>query len=82
MRSVLDKIGESFAGDVTTERDWLSEHVEVLPEDRVRPDPEMWAVPMATNNVNLRSPDCGQGAAAQPCRAGEPLSTGGTGTPS
>ena len=33
MRSVLDKIAESLAGDVTIEPDWLSEHVGILPED-------------------------------------------------
>ena len=43
MRSVLDKIAESLEGDVTIEPDWLSEHVGVLPEDRVRIDPEVWA---------------------------------------
>jgi len=42
MRSVLDKIAESLAGDITIEPDWLSEHVGVLPEDRVRIDPEVW----------------------------------------
>ena len=35
MRSVLDKIAESLEGDVTIEPDWLSEHVAILPEDRV-----------------------------------------------
>ena len=43
MRSVLDKIAESLAGDITIEPNWLSEHVDVLPEDRVRIDPEVWA---------------------------------------
>ena len=43
MRSVLDKIAESLEGDVTIEPAWLSEHVGVLPEDRVRTDPEIWA---------------------------------------
>ena len=43
MRSVLDKIAESLQGDITIEPDWLSEHVGVLPEDRVRIDPEVWA---------------------------------------
>ncbi|AKJ65198.1 helix-turn-helix transcriptional regulator [Kiritimatiella glycovorans] len=43
MRSVLDKIAESLEGDVTIEPDWLSEHVGVLPEDRVRIDPDVWA---------------------------------------
>ena len=43
MRSVLDKIAESLEGEVTIESDWLSEHVGVLPEDRVRIDPEVWA---------------------------------------
>lgn len=43
MRSVLDKIAESLEGEVTIEPDWLSEHVGVLPEDRVRIDPEVWA---------------------------------------
>jgi len=43
MRSVLDKIAESLEGDVTIEPDWLSEHVSVLPEDRVRIDPKVWA---------------------------------------
>ena len=43
MRAVLDKIAESLAGDITIEPDWLSEHVGILPEDRVRIDPEVWA---------------------------------------
>ena len=43
MRSVLDKIAESLEGDITIEPGWLSEHVGVLPEDRVRIDPEVWA---------------------------------------
>jgi predicted DNA-binding transcriptional regulator YafY len=43
MRSVLDKIAESLEGDITIEPDWLSEHVGVLPEDRVRIDPDVWA---------------------------------------
>lgn len=43
MRSVLDKIAESLEGDITIEPNWLSEHVGVLPEDRVRFDPEVWA---------------------------------------
>lgn len=43
MRSVLDKIAESLAGDITIEPDWLSEHVGVMPEDRVRIDPQVWA---------------------------------------
>jgi len=43
MRKVLDKIAESLEGEVTIEPDWLSEHVGVLPEDRVRIDPEVWA---------------------------------------
>jgi len=43
MRSVLDKIAESLEGDVTIEPDWLSEHVGVLPEDRVQIDQEVWA---------------------------------------
>ena len=43
MRSVLDKIAESLEDDITIEPDWLSEHVGVLPEDRVRIDPEVWA---------------------------------------
>jgi len=43
MRLVLDKIAESLEGDVTIEPDWLSEHVGVLPEDRVRIDPDVWA---------------------------------------
>jgi len=43
MRSVLDKIAESLEGDITIEPHWLSEHVGVLPEDRVRIDPEVWA---------------------------------------
>ena len=43
MRSVLDKIAESLEGEITIEPDWLSEHVGVLPEDRVRIDPEVWA---------------------------------------
>jgi len=43
MRAVLDKIAESLAGDVIIEHDWLSEHVGILPDDRVRIDPEVWA---------------------------------------
>lgn len=43
MRSVLDKIAESLEGDITIEPGWLSEHVGVLPEDRVQIDPEVWA---------------------------------------
>ncbi len=43
MRSVLDKIAESLEGDISIEPDWLSEHVGVLPEDRVRIDPEVWS---------------------------------------
>lgn len=43
MRSVLDKIAESLEGDITIEPAWLSEHVGVLPEDRVRIDPDVWA---------------------------------------
>ena len=35
-------IAESLEGDITIEPDWLSEHVGVLPEDRVRIDPEVW----------------------------------------
>jgi len=36
-------ISESLAGDISVEPAWLSEHVGVLPEDRVRIDPEVWA---------------------------------------
>ena len=43
MRSVLDKIAESLEGDITIEPHWLSEHVGIVPEDRVRIDPEVWA---------------------------------------
>ena len=43
MRSVWDKIAESLEGDVTIEPDWISEHVAILPEDRVRIDPNVWA---------------------------------------
>jgi len=43
MRSVLDKVAESLEGDITIEPHWLSEHVGVLPEDRVQIDPEVWA---------------------------------------
>ncbi len=43
IKSVLDKIAESLAGDITIEPDWLSEHVGVLPEDRVTIDPGVWA---------------------------------------
>ena len=43
MRSVLDKIAESLEGDITIMPDWLSEQVGVMPEDRVRIDPQMWA---------------------------------------
>jgi len=42
MRSVLDKIAESLEGDITIEPDWLSEHIGVLPEDRVKIDPQVW----------------------------------------
>ena len=42
MKAVLGKIAESLEGEVTLEPDWLSEHVDVLPEDRVRIDPELW----------------------------------------
>ena len=42
MKAVLDKIAESLEGEVTLEPDWLSEHVDVLPEDRVRIDPKLW----------------------------------------
>ncbi len=37
------KIAESLEGDITIEPDWLSEHVGVLPEDRVRIAPDVWA---------------------------------------
>lgn len=43
MRSVLNKIAESLEGDISIEPNWLSEHVGVLPEDRVRINPEVWA---------------------------------------
>jgi len=43
MRSVLDKIAESFEGNITIEPEWLSEHVDVMPEDRVTIDPDLWA---------------------------------------
>ncbi len=43
MRAVSEKIAESLEGDISIEPDWLSEHVVVLPEDRVRIDPEVWA---------------------------------------
>ena len=42
MKAVLDKIAESLEGEVTPEPDWLSEYVDVLPEDRVRIDPALW----------------------------------------
>jgi predicted DNA-binding transcriptional regulator YafY len=42
MKAVLDKIAESLEGEVTLDPDWLSEHVDVLPEDRVRIDPDLW----------------------------------------
>ena len=42
MRAVLGKIAESLEGEMTLEPDWLSEHVDVLPEDRVRIDPDLW----------------------------------------
>ena len=42
MKAVLDKIAASLEGEVTLEPDWLSEHVDVLPEDRVRIDPDLW----------------------------------------
>ena len=41
MRSVLDKIAEALEDEVTIEPDWLSEHVGVLPEVRVRMDPNV-----------------------------------------
>lgn len=43
MRSVLNKIAESLEGDVTIEPDWMSEHVGVLPDDRVQINPKVWA---------------------------------------
>ena len=44
MRAVLGRdLAESLEGDISIEPDWLSEHVGVLPEDRVRIDPEVWA---------------------------------------
>ena len=42
MKAVLDKIAASLEGEVTLEPDWFSEHVDVLPEDRVRIDPDLW----------------------------------------
>jgi hypothetical protein len=39
MRLVSDKIAESLVGDITLEPDWPSEHVGILPEERVRIDP-------------------------------------------
>ena len=42
MKAVLDKIAASLEGEVTLEPDWLSEHVDVLPEDRVRIEPDLW----------------------------------------
>jgi len=42
MKAVLGKIAESLEGEVTLEPEWLGEHVDVLPEDRVRIDPELW----------------------------------------
>jgi predicted DNA-binding transcriptional regulator YafY len=42
MKAVLEKIAESLEGEVTLEPEWLSDHVDVLPEDRVRIDPELW----------------------------------------
>ena len=41
--AALEEIAESLEGDVTIEPDWLSEHVGVLTEDRVRIDPNVWA---------------------------------------
>jgi len=42
MKAVLDKIAESLEGEVTLEPEWLSEHVDVLPEDWVRINPDLW----------------------------------------
>ncbi len=42
MKAVLDKIAVFLEGEATREPEWLSEHVEVLPEDRVRIDSELW----------------------------------------
>ena len=38
---VSEKIAESLEGDISMEPDWLSEHVGVLPEDRVRIDAQL-----------------------------------------
>jgi hypothetical protein len=43
MRSVLDQIAEALEGEVTIEPDWLSGHIGVLPEDRARIGPDLWA---------------------------------------
>ena len=43
MRVVSEKIAESLEGDISMEPDWLSEHVGVLPEDRVRIDAQLCA---------------------------------------
>jgi len=55
MRSVLDKIAESLAGDITIEPDWLSEHVGVLPEDRVKIDPAVWAQIALARHTSFKS---------------------------
>lgn len=34
---------QGTSGDITVESAWLSEHVGVLPEDRIRIDLEVWA---------------------------------------
>lgn len=43
IRLVLAKIAEPLDGDVTIDRDWLSGHVAILREDRVRIDADLWA---------------------------------------
>lgn len=42
MKAVQDKIAASLEGELTLEPDWISEHVDVLPEDRVPIDPDLW----------------------------------------
>ena len=64
MRAVLDKIAESLEGDISIEPDWLSEHVGVLPEDRVRIDPEVWA--QVADHIERREKPDARGLSASP----------------
>ena len=71
MRAVFDKIAESLEGDISIEPDWQSEHVGVLPEDRVRIDPEVWRKWLATSNAGKR---CGRQDKARAGRVAGPRS--------